>query len=76
MKKQNTKITGVVTAVQGPRITVANKFFTREVNLDTLPSTVKIVPGEKIKIEKNLQGKVLSVKVKNPYFGVNKYSNI
>lgn len=54
------RVSGVVTAVGTNSITVANFFRTQTVDLAGSPvSTVNIKVGDKVKLQKNLQGDVI-----------------
>lgn len=58
------RVNGVVTGADNTSITVANFFRTQTVDLTGAPiNTLNIKVGDKVKIEKNLQGNVLSIRV-------------
>jgi hypothetical protein len=57
------EVNGVVRKVDGNNITVANFFITQTVNTGDYPvnsNTIKV--GDRIKITKNIQGEVLSIR--------------
>lgn len=57
------QVRGVVTGVDNNSITVANFFRTQTVDLTSSSINVSsIKPGDRVKIQKNLQGNVLSVR--------------
>src|SRR6266542_4331807 len=54
------QVRGVVTSVDSNRISVANFFGTQTVDLTGSPINVSdIKPGDRVKIQKNLQGQVI-----------------
>ena len=59
-----THVRGYVTAINGSQLTVSNKLFDRNVNISGVALNGAVIKiGEKIAIEENLSGKILSVKV-------------
>lgn len=59
-------VRGVVTGVDKNSITVANFFRTQKVDLAQSPADFdRIKPGDIVKIQKNIQGNVLYIKVKD-----------
>ncbi|VBB09376.1 Hypothetical protein LUCI_4666 [Lucifera butyrica] len=58
------QVRGVVTAVDNSQVTVASFFRTQTIDLTGAPvDLAKIKPGERILIQKNIQGQILYVRV-------------
>lgn len=64
-----TEVEGTVTAINGQVLTVQDKFMTRTVNLaGSAFNSDRIRKGDKIDIEKNINGDILSIKLKAPQY--------
>ena len=65
-----THVSGYITAINGNQITVSNKLFDRNVDISAATLNGKVAKvGERISIEKNLSGQVLSARVGDQKMG-------